>query len=165
MSTGKESRNLNKRTTRGLVSIRTSLPAIAEPALRKRGFTEIRLITEWPAIVGEHIADGTVPQRLTRDNPAVLHLLVAPSFGVILQHMSPQIIERINTFFGFEAIGSLRYTQGPIPPWREPPAPKPRPLTESESTELDTLVSPIQDEGLKLSLRRLGAALYRRERK
>ena len=165
MSTGEESRNLNKRTTRGLVSIRTSLPAIAEPALRKRGFTEIRLITEWPTIVGEHVADGTVPQRLTRDNPAVLHLRVAPAFSVIVQHMSPQIIERITTFFGIEAVESLRYTQGPIPPWRDPPAPKPRPLSESETRELDTLVSAIRDEGLKTSLRRLGAALYRRDRK
>ena len=90
----------SQRKARGLLTVGTSLPHLAAPALRKRGFAQAKLITDWPAIVGEELARETVPQKLAfprgSKTDAVLHLRVASGFALELQHIAPQIIDRIN---------------------------------------------------------------------
>ena len=97
-----------RRKERGLLAVGASLPTIAAPALRKRGFAQARLITEWPAIVGDMLARETVPQKLVfprgSRGDGVLHLRVSSGFALELQHIAPQLIERINGFFGYGAV-------------------------------------------------------------
>lgn len=153
----------SQRKERGLLAVGVSLPKIAAPALRKRGFAEARLITEWPGIVGETLARNTLPQKLAfpRGSRAggVLHLRVASGFALELQHIAPQIVERINGFFGFQAVAELRYVQGPIPLQRRPRRIGPRQLPAVEETRLETAVSGIEDPDLRASLQRLGRAV------
>lgn len=152
-----------QRKARGLLSVGTSLPRIASPALRKRGFAEARLITEWPGIVGEALARNTLPQKLAfargSRSGGTLHLRVSSGFALELQHIAPQIVERINGFFGFPAVAELRYVQGPIPPQRRPRRIGPRRLPERDETRLQEAISGIEDPDLKESLERLGRAV------
>ena len=55
-------RDPSQRKARGLLTVGTSLPHLAAPALRKRGFAQAKLITDWPAIVGDAMARDTLPQ-------------------------------------------------------------------------------------------------------
>ncbi len=151
------------RTARGFLAVGASLPDVAAPALRKRGFAQARLITDWPAIVGEMLARETLPQKLVFARGArgdgILHLRVASGFALELQHLAPQIVERINGFFGYRAVADLRFVQGPIPPLRRARRVAARRLAEPEEARLENATGAIEDPGLRSALKRLGRAV------
>ncbi len=148
----------------GLLAVGANLPKIAGPALRKRGFVQAKLITEWPAIVGDMLAQETVPQKLlfARGNRGngVLHLRVNSGFATELQHIAPQLIERINGFFGYRAVADLRLQQGPVPAPRKPRKIDPKQLAKADEALLQLKLRYIEDAGLRDSLAFLGRAVF-----
>ena len=157
----------SRRKARGLLAVATSLPRLAAPVLRKRGFAQARLITDWPAIVGDLMARETVPQKLvfprgSRDG-ATLHLRVTTGFALELQHIAPQIIQRINGFFGYRAVAKLRYMQGPIPPLKKPRKVSLPRLSEVAEARLQRNLDGIDDDNLRQSLAALGRAVSNRQ--
>ena len=151
------------RKARGLLAVGVSLPKIAAPALRKRGFAQARLITDWPAIVGEKLANETMPQKLVfqRSNrgDGILHLRVSPAYALELQHIAPQVIERINAFFGYRAVADFRYQQGPVLPRRKPRQVEPNKLIDADENRLQRSLSGISDIRLRDALLGLGRAV------
>lgn len=153
----------SRRKARGLLHVALSMPRPARPALRRRGFLRMRLVSEWPAIVGETVAGGTAPLKLVfagaKGRNGLLHLRVASGLAPLLVHEAPRIVERINAYFGYGAVAGLRLQQGPVPARRRPrPAPPP-PLGAAEAARIEKLVAPIRHPALRDSLRRLGAAV------
>ena len=153
-----------RRKERGLLAVGASLPKVAAPSLRKRGFAQGRLITEWPAIAGDLLARETVPQKLVfprgSKGDGTLHLRVSSGFALELQHIAPQLIERINGFFGFRAIADLRFQQGPVPPMRKPRRIGPRWLVDTDEARLQRTLDIIEDPGLRDALAGLGRAVH-----
>ena len=95
------------------------LPRIAGRALGKRGLGEAQLLAEWSAVVGEELGCETLPMKLSfpggsRRN-GVLKLRVTSAAALSVQHREPQILERINGFFGYGAVSRLALVQGPLP--------------------------------------------------
>ena len=85
-----------------------------------------------------------------------MKLRVAPAKALEVQHRTPLAIERINLFFGREAVVRLTLVQGPLPlpaPVRLPPG---RPLLAREETALDHQVAAIASPELRDALARLG---------
>src|SRR5215468_3150472 len=117
----------------GLRTIARELPDVTKSALARRGFAAARVIADWPAIVGPALAEASLPERVVRGrsaDSATLVVRVRPAAALELQHWMPQIIERLNGYFGFRAIGRIRLVQGPVgarrrPAFRGPPAPDP----------------------------------------
>lgn len=108
-----------KRRGGGLRALSVSLPAVSKKALGRRGFADATLLAEWPTIVGRDLARSSDPLRLSFPNPrervnGTLLLRVEPAFAPILQHLEPQLLERINGFFGYRAIKALRIRQGRV---------------------------------------------------
>ena len=138
------------------------LPALTGKALGRRGLAFGGLIAEWPSIVGPRMADRTSPFRIVfphgqREN-AVLHLRVATSVALDIQHLEPQIIERLNTFFGYKAVAKLKLIHSPL--GRPPrPAPRPRPLPAAEAEAIAAAAATIPDTNLSDALARFGRAL------
>ena len=149
---------------RGARALAALLPKLAEPAMRKRGFTEAALITRWADIVGPALAGDAVPDRLAfprgRNSGATLHVRVAGSAAVELQHLAPQIIERINTFFGYAAVSRLALVQGPVTP---PPAraevEAPAPVPSERAAAIDREAADIADPDLRAAVAALGRAV------
>jgi len=144
-----------------------TLPAVARRALGRRGFAEGGLIAEWPSIVGHAIADRcqptrTRPVRPGRRSEGIVTLRVEPGFALELQHLAPQIIERINGHYGYPAIGRLILQQGPLNASRRRQTPPPRPLSTAEDAELRSQVASVEDEALRDALERLGRAMRQR---
>lgn len=84
--------------------------------MKKRGFAEVRVATRWPEIVGENLAGQTLPEKLSRGRDGgTLTLRVSGAAALELTYLTPQLIERINTYFGFRAVARLHFVQGPIP--------------------------------------------------
>ncbi len=147
------------RNARGLRALATSVDKVVRPIWKKRGLAETSLVADWPAIIGPDLASQSHPQRLVRrrdDSGATLHIVVAGPLALELQHLAPQVIERINTYFGYRAVARLSLHQGPIK--RRPrPAEPPRQLPEPPGLA-DRLVF-VEDPDLRRALHGLGRAV------
>ena len=142
------------------------LPAITGKALGRQGMAFGSLLAEWPSIVGPRLADRTLPFRIVfprgQREQAVLHLRVTSSMAVDIQHFAPQLIERINSFFGYQAVARLKLIHA-VRPHRSPRGPSLRPLSAGETAAIDAAVSTLPDQALAETLARFGRTLAARE--
>ena len=148
---------------RGLQSAAAAVTRVAAPMWRKRGFAESRVITDWPSIVGDAIAPYCVPLRITRPRGqagGALYVRAAGAWAVELHHLSPQILDRVNGFLGFQAITELKIVQGPIAAAAQ--RRRPKPLPPDARSLISDAVSDVSDDGLRDALERLGESLHRR---
>jgi hypothetical protein len=147
----------------GLRRLPDLLGRVLDPAARRRGLAEAKLLTEWPAIVGPRLGARSQPVRLAhRPDQAggVLTLHVAGSAALELQHSEPQVLERINGFFGYPAVARLHLVQAPPARMMAPPSARPRPgLTSAEEGEVAAAVRAVGDPALQAALARLGRTL------
>ena len=84
------------------------LPAITRPALRAAGPAAAQLLADWPVIVGPMLAATTSPRRFAA---GTLTLGCAGPVALELQHLSSQLIDRINTHLGRIVVQRLRFLQ------------------------------------------------------
>ena len=139
------------------------LAAVLDPAARRRGFTEASLLADWPQIVGAALASRCQPLRIDyapgRRRGGTLLVQAGGGVALEIQHATPQIVERVNVYFGFPAVRQLRLLQMPI---RQPP-PRPRPglrtLGPGEEAALAHEVREVEAEELRAALLQLGRAL------
>lgn len=133
----------------------------------RRGFAATEIVTHWDDIAGPDIAAHCQPMKIDwprgRDTanaePATLVLRVEGPVAIEIQHQAAVIIERVNRFFGWPAIGRIALRQAPLRRRTKriaPPAPDPE-AVEAESQRL----AGVADEDLRGALARLGAAVKR----
>ncbi len=150
----------------GLRALAVTLPKVTRHIFGRRGFAEGGLAIEWPSIVGTEIAAHCRPDRLAFERASerregTLTLRVEAPFATEIQHLSPQIIERINGYFGYRAVARLRLHQAPLAA-TEVAAPRPAASPPDEAA-LARRLEAVEDPELRDALGRLGRALDRRE--
>ena len=139
----------------GLRAVGGAVARVAAPIVGRRGGGILgRLKAEWAAVVGPELAALAWPEALGRDG--ALKLLVASSFALELQHRAPLVIERINLFFGHQAVARLVLLQGTLPLAAAPGPVPAAPLAAEEATALDTRLADIADPELRAALAGLG---------
>jgi hypothetical protein len=132
-----------------------SVSRIVGPIVARQGGGVLaRLKSEWAAIVGPEIAAATWPEALARGG--ALKLRVAPAKGLEIQHRAPLVIERVNLFFGREAVTRLTLVQGPLPLASPAAISSSRPLGADEAAALDRQVATVASADLRDALIRLG---------
>lgn len=83
----------------------------ANAVFKKHGFEEPYIWQHWTEIVGPMLAQHTAPEHLSRSRGAAgrtLTILVPGPLALEVQHLTPQILDRINTFYGYKAVDKLR---------------------------------------------------------
>ena len=148
-----------------MLSIAATLPRVTRKILGRHGLAEGGLVADWAAIVGATIAGCSLPLRLSftggeRRN-GTLHVRVAGALALELQHLEPQVLERINGYFGYRAVGRLKIHQGPVPVERRTERPPPPPVDE---TDIAAAVAGIADDGLRQALHGLARSLRQANR-
>lgn len=139
-----------------------TVPGLIRPLAKARGTALASLLAEWPLIVGDELARVSLPDKLTG---TTLRLLVVPAAALVLQHDAPQIMARINAYYGRAAVSRLALVQGPLPLAPNPPPPRGRPpLAAHRQAALKTATQGIADERLKAALERLGRAILARDK-
>jgi hypothetical protein len=150
--------------TNAMLSLAAMLPRVTRRTLGRHGLAEGGLIADWAAIVGAMIAERSLPLRLSftggERRDGTLHVRVSGALALELQHLEPQILERINGYFGYRAVGRLRIHQGPVPVERRAPREPPRPLTPEMEAKVDSLVAAVEDDGLRQALQALGRSMH-----
>jgi hypothetical protein len=146
------------------------LDVCLSPSLAAQGFATSDIIVAWPDIVGERLAAFTQPLKIewkrksphadpeARAEPATLVIRVESAFALELQHMAPIIIDRVNTYYGWRCIGKLVLKQGPVQRVVKKRSASPQ-LTAADRAKVSAVLEPIEEEGLKAALDRLGQAV------
>ena len=129
-------------------------------AFKRFGFVQGAVVSRWAEIVGERYAKVSLPESIrfpsgSRRN-GTLTLLVQGAHAPLMQHLGPMIIERVNRFFGYEAVGKLAYRQGNIPAKAERPT---RPTPAPVPTELGEGLRSIADPELRACLESLAGQI------
>jgi hypothetical protein len=119
------------------------MPQIGRTAFRKFGFVQSSVVTRWPEIVGPRHARVCAPESIRfppgEKADGILQLVVVPAHAPIIQHVIPEIIERVNRFFGYAAVAKVKIRQGEVKPPQTteksaaPPSLKPVPMELGES--------------------------------
>ncbi len=83
-------------------------------SMAKRGFGESRVLTHWAEIVGADIARIAEPLKLNYPKDgfgADLVVLCVGANAPLVQMQIPDIIERVNSCYGYRAITRVKVTQ------------------------------------------------------
>jgi hypothetical protein len=147
-------------------SIGAALSPVARSLSGRRTTAEGRLTLDWIDIVGEVIGRRSWPERLIpgrRDDGGTLQILVAGPEALELQHLEPQIVERINRHFGHALIARLKWRQGHLPTNLRPRR-TPVPLDLPTRQALAESVATVDDPDLRGALDRLGRAILAKRR-
>jgi hypothetical protein len=141
---------------------------LLSPALRRQGFAQQEIVTRWRDVVGPLLAARSMPERLRFPQgeraDGTLFIRVESSFALEFQHLTPQILDRVNTFYGYRAVARLVMKQGPIP---RPPPPRggtAKPLDAAAETGLRDSLEALKPGPLKDALGRLGRRLLADEK-
>src|SRR5258708_27242715 len=148
-------------------SLSDLLGATLGDALKAQGFASTEIISRWTDIVGTEIATHSEPLKITwprpmgneAPEPATLVLRVEGPAALEIQHLSTVILERVNRFFGWQAIGRIALRQAPLR-HRERVSPQP-PLDPEIAARIAEALPDVKDEDLRQALARLGAAIKR----
>jgi len=143
------------------------LSDVFSDAYAKQGFAARELVTRWSEIAGPEIARHSEPLKIQwprpvegqPQEPATLVLRVEGPMALEIQHASDALLQRVNRFFGWSAVGRLALRQAPLSR-RERPSPPPAPDAKAVATVAETL-SAVEDEELRAALARLGASIKR----
>lgn len=143
------------------------LSDVFSDAYAKQGFAARELVTRWGEIAGPEVAAHSEPLKIQwprpvegqPQEPATLVLRVEGPMALEIQHASDVILQRVNRFFGWSAVGRLALRQAPLSRRRGPAASR-APDAQSVAKVAETLTS-IEDEELRAALARLGASIKR----
>jgi hypothetical protein len=143
------------------------LSDVFSDAYARQGFAARELVTRWPEIAGNDIAAHAEPLKMQwprpvegqPQEPATLVLRVEGPMALEIQHRSDVILERVNRFFGWHAVGRIALRQAPLS--RRDARPAPRPPDPATVKKVADTLSAVEDEALKEALARLGAAIKR----
>lgn len=140
---------------------------ITKPVFERHGFGHGELLSRWPEIAGEGLAQHCEPEKIrwprrpgemAHKSGGTLFVTAAPGRGLDVQYQAPLMIERINRYFGYGAIAAVKITQGNLKhrakAWPVPPPPAP--------AEMVAGIAGVEDPGLKDALTRLAAGVASR---
>lgn len=127
----------------GVRPIAELMPEIGRTAFRKFGFVQSSVVTRWPEIVGPAHARVCQPESIRfppgEKSGGILQLVVVPAHAPLISHVIPEIVERVNRFFGYSAVARVKLRQGAVkaPPAQKagtaPPSLRPIPVELGES--------------------------------
>jgi hypothetical protein len=141
------------------------LSATLTDVLKQQGFASAEILSRWKDIAGPEIAAVSEPLRInwprpvgdSDPEPATLVLRVEGPAALEIQHMSAVILERVNRFFGWQAIGRIALRQAPL---RRREAARPPAVPDAALTdEIAQSLPELEDDGLRQAVARLGAAI------
>jgi len=141
------------------------LSATLSDALKTQGFASAEILARWGDIVGPEVAAHSEPMKINwprpmgdeDPEPATLVLRVEGPAALEIQHLSAVILERVNRFFGWQAIGRIALRQAPLR--RRVAAKAPPPPDPEVAARLAAGMPEIEDNELRQALARLGASI------
>ena len=146
------SKNNNKSQTfiQGLRPFSSSIPKTLKKHLRKGGYNYSNIVDNWTKMVSKKIADACYPKTVKmgkemREGTLVLNVIHGKELEV--EYEKNEIIDKINSFFGYKCIGNvvLKIVQDTVKPKKNFPKIK-------DFSKIEDEMSKVNDDTLKSSL-------------
>ena len=102
--------NKSKTFIQGLRPFANSIPKTLKKHLKKNGYNYSNIIDNWTRIVSKKISDGSYPIKVKMDKQmkgGTLVLNVIHGKEVEIEYMKNEIIDKINSFFGYNCISNV----------------------------------------------------------
>jgi hypothetical protein len=143
------------------------LGQVFSDAYAKQGFASRELVTRWAEIAGSEVAAHSQPLKIQwprpvegqTQEPATLVLRVEGPMALEIQHASDVILQRVNRFLGWNALGRLALRQAPLS--RGKPRQASKSLDAASVATIAATLSDVENEDLRAALARLGASIKR----
>jgi hypothetical protein len=149
-------------------SISELMPEIGRTAFRRFGFVQSSVVTRWAEIVGPRHARVCAPESIRfppgEKSEGILQLVVVPAHAPIIQHVIPEIVERVNRFFGYNAVARVKLRQGEVKPPASPEPARAPPSLKPVPVELGESLRDIGDPELRTVLESLARSLGSKDR-
>jgi hypothetical protein len=143
------------------------VPQIGRAAFRRFGFVQSSVVTRWPEIVGQRHAEVCSPESIRfppgEKSDGILQLVVRPAHAPLIQHVVPEIIDRVNRFFGYRAVARVKLRQGVVPPRPDTAKPTSPPSLRPIPMELGDSLRDVGDPELRAVLESLARSLGSKE--
>ena len=95
----------------GLRSFGNTLPRTVKSILKKNGYNYSEIISKWDSLVGKDISNSCFPKsiKMSRENNnGTLILSVERGNEIIAEYSKEEIINKINSYFGYKLIDQIR---------------------------------------------------------
>ena len=142
------------RPVHGPRPIAALVPVVAKTAFRRGGQGTAHLMEAWSGIVGPILADLTIPRSLSQ---GTLTIGCSGPVAMELQHLSTELLNRVNQYLGAQTVHRLRFVQIRIV--RAPPKPRPPPSPAAEKAA-EAAVAHLPEGPLRTALAALGRAVH-----
>jgi len=130
------------------------------PIFRKQGFARQEIVTRWESIVGPSLSAYSQPERISFPRNArqggTLFIRVEGAFALEVQHRQIEILERLNTYFGYGAVEKIVIRQGPLSRKPHKKGAGTPVLSLEEQNRVDEAVTATKDDRLKSALKQVG---------
>jgi len=151
---------------------------VAEKAYARHGPAWAGLLSNWQTIAGSPLSDICAPEKIswpgqqrgqaeTRSKHQKIGgtLVIKVAFGRALeiQHITPQIIDRINAYYGYQAIAQVKIIQGKIEKSETSQKTSLPPLDQATNSQLNARMAKIGDDSLKDALRNLAKGVLEKK--
>jgi hypothetical protein len=155
---------MNKPSRHGPRPLAELLGACLSDAFKQQGFASAELVTRWTEIVGAEIAAYAEPMKIQWPRPVgddppapgTLVLRVDGPTAIEIQHLAGVILERVNRFFGWQAVNKLALRQAPLSRRGKKTIKR---LDPETTARVAAALPEVTDEELRQALARLGAAV------
>lgn len=158
------------RTTKDLQSLAQTLMPLTRKILGKNGFTETDIITNWENIISEQLAQYCSPLKIEfprdkKNNGRLLLMVTSGAFALEISHKEKYILDKINTYFGYNAVSSIKILQNNEINTIKSNSPEDEDLSEKyvspeNEKKIKNLTNGINNKNLKEILIKLGHSIF-----
>ncbi len=166
--------NKDGRSASGLNTLASETMPLLRRILGRKGMVSADILMFWEQIAGEELAAYATPEKIvfkngSRQNGVLYVSVPGGAFALELQHREKFVLEKINTYFGYNAVSGLRIRQGGRMPEQKScrlnqPEVKKILVSKEEQNYIDELTGGMADSPLKESLTRLGKSVLSQNR-
>lgn len=139
------------------------MPEVGRTAFRRFGFVQSSVVSRWPEIVGARHARVCSPESIRfpmgEKSEGILQLVVVAAHAPMIQHVVPEIVERVNRFFGYNAVARVKIRQGEVKPPPATPQRTAAPSLKPVPFELGESLRDIGDPELRAVLESLARSM------
>ena len=100
-------------------TLQACVEPLTRPALKMQGLAGSRILTEWASIVGPEMASHSMPEHLSfprgKKVGGTLVISTENGFATHIQHMQSVILERLASYFGYQAIARITISHSWVP--------------------------------------------------
>ena len=101
------------RSIQGLRSFKDTLPKNIKKIINKKGHIYSETLNNWKYIVGDNLFKVCYPKSFKNSNKfgvSSLMIMVKRGHEVDLEYSKKEIIDKMNSFFGYSVVEKLRFT-------------------------------------------------------